>query len=134
MRTAIDSSVLWCLLNHEAEAPRWQSILDHASREGELVICPVAFAEITPAYASTKDALDDLERLTINYDPILPSAAWKAGQVFKSYRLAVGPRDTLIPDFLIAAHALVQADRLAAADRGYLRSYFPSLKLLGISR
>jgi len=36
----------------------------------------------------------------------------------------------LIPDFLVAAHALKQADCLVARDRGYLRRYFPSLRVL----
>ena len=36
----------------------------------------------------------------------------------------------MIPDFLIAAHAQVQANQLAASDRGYLRRYFPDLALL----
>ncbi len=130
MKTAIDSSILWCLLNHEPEAPGWQKALERASRDGELVVCPVVFAEISPAYATVSDLREDLDRLGISYDPISPEAAWKAGQVYKSYRKAGGPRETLIPDFLVAAHALEQADRLAATDRGYLRLYFPKLKLL----
>lgn len=130
MRTAIDSSVLWCLINREPEAPGWQRALERAAIDGDVVICPVAFAEIAPAYSSEADVMEDLERLTVSYDPIRPDAAFKAGQIFKNYRRAGGPRLTLIPDFLIAAHALVQADRLAAVDRGYLRSYFPTLKLL----
>jgi predicted nucleic acid-binding protein len=35
-----------------------------------------------------------------------------------------------VPDFFIAAHAQIQCDRLAAIDRGYLRRYFPRLKIL----
>jgi predicted nucleic acid-binding protein len=38
--------------------------------------------------------------------------------------------DDLVPDFLIGAHAQRQADRVAAVDRGYLRRYFPRLRIL----
>lgn len=134
MRTAIDASVLWSLINEEADAPGWQAALERASRDGDLIICPIAFAEIAPAYASEAQLVEDLDRLTISYDPLLPAAAWKAGQIFKAYRRAGGPRVSMIPDFLIAAHAQVQADRLAAADRGYLRTYFPALPLLTAKR
>ena len=130
MRTAIDASVLWCLLNREPDAPGWQRVLEQAALDGDLVICSVAAAEIAPAYAVESDLMEDLERLTISYDHIQPAASFKAGQIFKSFRRTGGPRTTLIPDFLIGAHALVQADRLAATDRGYLRTYFPTLKLL----
>ena len=57
-------------------------------------------------------------------------AAYLAGLTFKRYREAGGPRQFLVPDFIIAAHAQVQADRLAAIDRGYLRQWFPDLQIL----
>jgi len=53
-----------------------------------------------------------------------------AGDTFKRYRQAGGPRQQLVPDFLIAAHAQIQSNRLAAIDRGYLRQWFRGLKVL----
>jgi predicted nucleic acid-binding protein len=130
VRTAVDSSVLWCLITHETAAPAWDATLRRAAGEGELVVCPVVFAELAPAYESCAAELEDLERLTIRYDEVLPPAAHLAGETYKRYRLAGGPREYMVPDFLIGAHASLQADRLAAADRGYLRRYFPTLRLL----
>jgi len=130
MRTAIDSSVLILLYRKQGGWEAWRERLQSAVCEGELVISPIAFAEYSIAYPSVDSALKDLDRLHINYDPIIPAAAYLAGQIFLRYRREGGPRLHLIPDFLIAAHASIQADRIAAVDRGYLRTYFPDLVLL----
>jgi predicted nucleic acid-binding protein len=130
MRTAIDSSVLILLYRRQAGFAEWKDLLRKASLESTLVICPVAFAEFAVAYESVDDAVEDINRLHIQYDPIHPPAAHLAGQVFLSYRAQGGPREHLLPDFLIAAHAALQADRLAALDRGYQRAYFSELPIL----
>lgn len=133
MRTALDSSVLLLLSQKQAGWEAWRDCLQSAASEGELLISPIAFAEFSIAYPTAEVAEADLERLHIIYDPITPAAAYLAGQIFLRYRRNGGPRLNLIPDFIIAAHASVQADRLAALDRGYLRTYFPSLSLLSPS-
>jgi predicted nucleic acid-binding protein len=130
MRTALDSSVLILLYRKQAGWERWREQLQSAASAGELIISPVAFAEHSIAYPNVESALADLDRLHIFYEPITPAAAYLAGQIFLRYRREGGPRRHLIPDFLIAAHAKVQANRLAAIDRGYLRTYFPDLTLL----
>lgn len=132
MRTAVDSSVLIQLYRKQTGWEAWRNHLQTAASEGELIISPVAFAEFSIAYPTMESARADLERLNILYEPIEPAAAYLAGQVFFRYRRKGGPRQHLIPDFLIAAHASVQADRLAALDRGYFRAYFPALVILGV--
>lgn len=134
MKTAVDSSVLLAIFNDEPDAHAWVNCLIDARREGQVVICDTAYAELAPAFAAESDLQDALGKLGIAFESIASAAAWKAGISFRAYREAGGPRERLIPDFLIAAHALVQADRLAAADRGYLRSYFADLALLVPSR
>lgn len=130
MRTALDSSVLIQLYRKQPGWEVWRELLAKAATEGELIISPVAFAEYSTAYPTVASVQADLARLQVNYEPIKPEAAYLAGQMFLRYRREGGPRQHLIPDFLIAAHASAQADRLAAIDRGYLRAYFPALPLL----
>ena len=90
----------------------------------------MTFAEVSPGFPSARDTMEDLSRLGIAYDPLHPETAHLAGQIHLGYRREGGPRPHLLPDFLIAAHAQLQAERLAAIDRGYLRRYFPKLKVL----
>jgi predicted nucleic acid-binding protein len=130
MRTAIDSSVLLLLVRKQSGWEAWRDCLNAAASEGQLLISPIAFAEFSIAYPDVEAAQADLDLLHIFYDPNMPATAYLAGQTFLSYRRNGGPRQNLIPDFLIAAHASVQAERLAALDRGCLRSYFPSLVIL----
>jgi predicted nucleic acid-binding protein len=130
MRTAIDSSVLLCILRRQIGWESWRATLSRAAEEGSLTLCPVVFAECSTGFSNVDEALAKFDSLCIAYDPLTPAAAYLAGQVFLRYRREGGPRLNLIPDFLIAAHASVQTDRLAAIDRGYLRSYFPTLAIL----
>ena len=130
MKTAIDSSVLWCIQKQEPGHERWQQILENAASGGQLCICPITFSEISPGRSSAREVMDGLSLLAISYEEIEPEAAHLAGSIFLNYRRQGGPRTQMIPDFLIAAHAQVQCTHLATIDRGYLRRYFPKLKLL----
>lgn len=130
MITAVDSSVLVAIYLGESTAERWLDCLIAARAEGVLIISPVVAAEF---YALVKDrkAYDAvLADMGLRLGSISLSAACEAGRVFRAYRDTGGPREFLIPDFLIAAHAQIDCDRLVAADRGYLRRYFPDLTVL----
>ncbi|HNQ89627.1 MAG TPA: type II toxin-antitoxin system VapC family toxin [Verrucomicrobiota bacterium] len=130
MKTAVDSSVLLAVFNGEPSAASWVDLLIAARREGQLVVCDVVYAELSLAFATEAALQEALRKLGVSFESISPAAAWHAGASFRAYRDAGGPRNHLIPDFLIAAHAQIQANRLAASDRGYLRSRFPGLNVI----
>ncbi len=134
MTTAVDTSVLIAIVKGEPDAPAWIDVLaDAAATEGDLVICDVVAAELFALLLDHR-AFDTTTRgLGIGYSPIEKHSAQLAGRIFRKYRKQGGPRQHLVPDFLIAAHALEQTNAIAAIDRGYMRRYFPKLRILKLA-
>lgn len=130
MTTAVDTSVLIAITKGEPDALPWVDRLAQARADGELVICDVVAAEFFAVLLDESKFAHSLATLGIVFSPTSLEAARLAGRIFKTYRRQGGPREHLVPDFLIGAHAQRQADRIAAIDRGFLRRYFPRLRIL----
>jgi hypothetical protein len=130
MITAIDTSVLIAIAKGEPDAVLWVDLLASARTEGELVICDVVAAEFFAVLLDERKFADSLSTLGIVFSATSLEAARLAGRIFKTYRRQGGPREHLVPDFLIGAHAQRQAERIAAIDRGFMRRYFPRLQIL----
>ena len=130
MITAVDTSVLVAIAKGEGEARRWTDLLAAVRADGDLVICDVVAAEFFALLLDERKFQQSLSGLGIVFSPAGLDAARVAGRIFRDYRRKGGPHRHLIPDFLIAAHAQRQADQIAAIDRGYLRAYFPRLRVV----
>jgi predicted nucleic acid-binding protein len=134
MPTAVDSSVLLdVLLADPQHAESSEAVLREAMAKGGLVAGEVVIAEIAPvlAGASIREFLSDWQ---IKFVPSSVESAMLAGEMFRIYLERGGKRGRVVPDFLIAAHAQLHADRLLARDRGYYRDYFQKLNLRDPSR
>jgi predicted nucleic acid-binding protein len=133
--TAIDSSVLIDVFVADLdEGERSGMAIRRALAEGSLIACDIVVAEVAAHFADTAHGSRVLRTLEVAYDPLSEDAAWRAGQAWRTYRSQGGHRQRLIADFLIGAHALIQADRLLTRDRGFYRTYFADLIILDPSR
>jgi len=137
MRTAIDTNVFSAIWSGEPPAERIAAQLGEARMEGALVISPFVFAELL-AYPRATEAFvrGFLEATGVELVTKIEERVWtETGRRFARYaarrRKAAGegPRRLLV-DYLIGAHALVQAERLLTLDPKVYQQDFPELRLL----
>lgn len=137
MRTAIDSNILSGLWSKEPLAGSIARRLGGAKEDGALLIAPVVYVELLAYPGATESFLKNFladTGVTAEFD--LQEAVWvEAGRRFARYagrrrKSGHGNPKHLLADFLIGAHALVQADRLMTLDLTRYKQDFPELKLV----
>ena len=131
MITAVDTNILVDVFR---EDPLYYTTSAQALRqcmkEGIVVACDIVWAELAALFNDTEKFNTALQTLGIDYSPIEPASAEQSGILWATYRKNKGSRMRVIADFMIAAHALVQCDRLLSRDRGFYRTYFKNLTLI----
>ena len=129
---AVDTSVLLAIFKGEPRGEAWLDCLHESAEKGALIVSSVVLAEVRSFFPSDETCREALRRLDLRHSPLTEESALLAGEIFRAYRNEGGPRKVILPDFLVAAHAAKQAQALATEDRGYLRRYFPTIRLLEV--
>ena len=134
MITAVDTNVLLdILLPNEKFFDRSRKALEIAAAAGSLVICDLVYAELCVHFESQERCDEFLSDVGIHTEALGRQASFLASRVWRRYRHQGGPRERILADFLIGAHAQIQASRLLSRDRGFYRKMFPALNLLELA-
>ncbi len=154
MISAVDTNVLLDILIPGApHGDASEQMLAEAAQAGAVVISEAVYAELAAYFDNGEEIGRLLTDTGLRLQPSSPAALRRAGEAWRAYArrrpasfvcpqcgaeqavhcgrcgASVGPRQHLITDFMIGAHASVHAGRLLTRDRGYYTTYFPDLML-----
>ncbi len=135
MITAVDTSVLLDLLLQDPSfGARSEEALRKASKDGAIIVCEVVYAELAGLFPSQEALEAFLRETSIQLKPSHPAMLWKAGELWRRFCLdrprhsAIARR--ILADFLIGAHAMLQAEQLLTRDKDFYHSVFAGLPIL----
>jgi predicted nucleic acid-binding protein len=98
--------------------------------QGPILVNPIIYAELAPAFASAGDLDRWLDPAVFQRLPLPYAAGWLASQAFLKYRRGGGAKTSPLPDFYIGAHAEAENRTLITRDAARYRTYFPNVVLI----
>jgi len=156
MITAVDTNIILdVLIPGEPFGESSKELLDRHSSKGNLILCEVVFAELAARFPSEEELASFIADTRMNLVYSNEKSLYMAGSRLAKYagksaknRFSCGKcghafeatcpqckavltkRLHVLADFLIGAHALVQADCILSRDLGVYRTYFSDLKVI----
>jgi hypothetical protein len=130
MISAIDSNILLdILIPNPAFVDTAVEVLENAASNGALVVSDIVYTEICVHFIEQQDCDSFFSDNRILIEPLTREAQFLASRAWRRYRAQGGKRTRILADFLIGAHAQLQADRFITRDRGFYGSLFPGLNI-----
>lgn len=135
MRTSLDTNILSALWSNEPDAPVIAKRLNEAKQSGAVLVSGVVYAELLAYPGATEKFVEEFfDETGIVLDLRFQEDVWlEAVRRFANYakrrRRAKSDSKRLLADFLVGAHALLQADRLLTLDPSRYQRDFPELHL-----
>lgn len=127
----IDTNVILDIVTEDSRWFDWSSSqLSLCAETHTLCINPIIYAEVSISYKNIEELENALPPHLFKRLPIPWEAAFLAGKTFLRYRKSGGARTQPLPDFFIAAHALVDNLTLLTRDAKRFKHYFPALTVL----
>jgi hypothetical protein len=119
--TVVDSSVLLDVFTMDTAWGDWSQLqLTRAAQRGALILNAVVVAEIAPRFERIETLRAALPSMAV-IEEIPLAAAFLAGHAHANYRRAGGPREAVLPDFLIGGarrhHRTATPDARSATGR-----------------
>jgi hypothetical protein len=134
LSAAIDSSVLLDIVLPDSKfSQSSRQALRKLSENNTLIISPVVLAEISVHFKSKRHFNKWYNSKPFKLEPDSEEVSWWASRFFRRYikeRSYTKKRLKILPDFFIAAHALVHAGTLLTRDKDFSKKYFKELKTI----
>ena len=152
MITAVDTNIMLdLLLPDEPHGQAALDLLDRAAQAGAVVMSEPVYAELALSFPDQRELDQFLGDAGLQLVGSRASTLYRAGMAWRDYTrrrpaalacprcgnqqevqctrcgASLRPRQHIVADFIIGAHALLQADRLLTRDRRYYGTYFPDL-------
>lgn len=129
--TLVDSCVLLDIATNDAKWASWsESALARARDDGQVVINPIVYAEVSVGYETIEELDEALPDRDFVREALPYAGGFLAGKAFLTYRERGGTKVSPLPDFYIGAHAAVRSYRLITRDTTRYRTYFPTVELI----